>query len=237
MRCRLIAVCLLVACSTLMADDSAKLKDVQKKIAERAAKHHSVQYKMNMTTDMSQAGMSFKSNTDSTIKYVRKDDKMLSRMESTSVTEMKGSGMDQKTETKAMSVSDGEYSWSYNDTTKQAAKTKVQKQDKDLFDPSTAWEQFDVKAMDDEKVGDKNCWVLEMMPKNPMMKAQLDKSLTYYDQATGLMIKQVGYNPEGAVISTIIVTDIKIDEKIDPKEFVFTPPAGVTVQENPAHDN
>ncbi|MCB9852149.1 MAG: outer membrane lipoprotein carrier protein LolA [Phycisphaerales bacterium] len=239
MRCRLIAVCLLVACSVAMADNSEKLKEIQKKISERAAKHHSVQYKMNMSMDMSQAGMSIKSNTDATFKYMKKDDKMLVRQESTSVTEMKGNGMDQKTETKGTSVVDGEYSWSYSESQmgKTATKQKVRKQEQEPFDPSVGWDQFDVTPIADEKVGDKTCWVLEMTPKNPMMKAQMSKSVSYYDQATGLPVKQVAYTADGKVMSTMTVTDIKIDEKIDPKEFVFTPPAGVTVQDLSNSDN
>ncbi|MCA9256871.1 MAG: outer membrane lipoprotein carrier protein LolA [Phycisphaerales bacterium] len=232
MRYRMIAVCLLVACSTTMADESAKLKDIQKKITERAKKHNSVQYKMKMSMDMSQAGMSIKSETTSTIKYMKKDDKVLSRMESTTNMEMKGNGMDQKSETKSTSVVDGEYTWSYSETQgmKNASKSKVDK-NKDPFDPSAIWDEFDVTLKDDETIDGKKCWALEMTPKNPMLKQQMSKSVTYYDQESALMVKQIGYDPQGKVMTTMTVSDVKLNESIDPKTFTFTPPPGVEVQD------
>lgn len=230
MRYRLIAVFALVACSTLMADE--KLNDVKKKIAERTAKHNSVQQNMKITVDMSQAGMTMKSTTTSKSKYLKKDGKLLSRIESDSKTAITGP-MNQTTESKSLTVVDGEYMWTLSDSQgqKTVMKNAIPEEMKSPFDPGNAWEHFDVKVVDDDTVDGMKCWVLEMTPKDPMMKMQMSKALSYFDQKTGLMVKNVGYNSEGKVFSTMTVSDIKVDEKIDPKEFKFEPPAGVPVQE------
>lgn len=230
MRYRMIAVCILLVCPVVMAD--AKLDDVKKKIAERSAKHNSVQFKMEMTSDMSQPGMTMKSKSNSTMKYMKKGDKMLSRVEMNSVMVMKGP-MDQTVESKGTSVVDGEFMWSYSESmgNKSATKMKVPENQKNQFDPSAGWEQFHIALKDDEAVGDAKCWVIEMTPKDAALKAQMSKSVTYYDQKTGLMAKQIGYDGEGKVMSTMTVSDVKINEKIDPKVFTFTPPPGVQVQD------
>ena len=46
-----------------------------------------------------------------------------------------------------------------------------------------------------------------------------------------MSVKNVSYNGDGKVTSTTITTEVKIDEKVDPSQFVFKAPPGVTVQD------
>lgn len=228
MRFRLMAFCLLCVCSAAMADE--KLDDVKKKIAERTEKHNSVQFKMNTTADMAAAGMTMKSEAKA--KYLRKDKKLLWRMETTSEVTMTNAG-GQKMEQKGTIISDGEFMWSLNEMMgqKMATKMKVPENQPNPMDPQEGWEKFDITLTEDAKIGDYNCWVMEMVPKDAQTKTQMSKSVVSFDQKTGLMVKQVGYDAQGKVMSTTNVSDIKINEKLDPALFVFKAPEGVQVQD------
>src|SRR5690606_17354559 len=105
MRRTSIAVCFLFTCSAALAADS--LEDVKKKIGERNAKHDSVQYTMKMATDMSQEGMIVKTDSTSTMKYMKRDGKMLSRTETKSSMMYKMGEMEQKTDSESLIVVDG----------------------------------------------------------------------------------------------------------------------------------
>lgn len=232
MRIRLITVCVLVACSTLMADEAnKKVKEIQKKLVERAGKHHSVQYDMKMTADMHQQGMKMESDTKA--KYLRKDDKLLMRMDMDSTVTMGAGPNAQKMKQTSLMIMDGEFMWSLADMMgqKMATKMKIPENGQDPFKPDEGWEKFDIKALDDAKVGDMDCWVLEMTPKDPASKAKMSKSVNYYDQKTGLLVKQIGYNEKGEAIRSITVSNIEVDKKIDPKVFEFKAPEGVKVQD------
>lgn len=90
---------------------------------------------------------------------------------------------------------------------------------------------YTLKLLPDETVDGKPCYVIEMTPASPAMRATMGRMVSYYVKKTGLSIKGVSYDTKGKVSSTTITTDVKVDEKIDPSQFVFKAPAGVTVQD------
>jgi outer membrane lipoprotein-sorting protein len=230
MRFATIAVCVLVSCSTVFAADT--LEDVKKKITERNNKHNSIQYKMKMTSDISQDGMVMKTTSDAIVKYMKHDEKLMSHMDMTSNMTYKIAGTEQTTVTKGLTVVDGEYMWSVSEMQgqKYATKMKIPKEQKSI-DPSVGWEGYELKLLPDAKIDGLTCWVIEMTPTLEQIKAQLGKSVASYDQDTGLMVSNIGYDSAGKEISKVTVTDIKVNEKMDPKIFKFTPPEGVTVQD------
>ena len=185
-----------------------------------------------MATDMSQEGMVVKTDSTSTMKYMKRDGKMLSRTETKSSMMYKMGEMEQKTDSQSLIVVDGEHMWSLTDTQgqKNATKTKVSEAQQQT-DPTVGWEHFNVKLLPEEKVDGKACWAIEMTPKQGEAHAMNNRTVSYYDKETGLPLKTIGFDDKGKEVTTITISDIKINEKIDPKLFKFEAPAGVEVHD------
>jgi len=103
------------------------------------------------------------------------------------------------------------------------------------FDGETTFQALEkfytLKLLPDETVDGKPCHVIEMIPTDPAMRASMGRTVSYHDKKTGVSIKNVSYDGDGKVTSTTLTTNIKIDEKVDPAQFVFKAPPGVTVQD------
>lgn len=228
MRLATIAVCVLVSCSTVFAADT--LDEVKKKISERVEKHNSVQYTMLTKMNIDQQGMVMTSTSTGKMRYLKHEGKLLSRMEMDSKSVTKFGGNETKMDSKMMQVVDGEYAWTLSETMgkKNCTKSKVDKLQKTM-DPFAAWTEVDAKLLPDETVDGKACWVIEMTPKQMNPMAPSGKSTHAFDKETGLMIRMIGMDQTGKEMTRTTVTDIKLNEKLDPKSFTFTPPEGVTV--------
>lgn len=231
---------LIVSAATAKAD---ALADVQKGIHDKIVKLTSFSYKMKMVSETNDPNFSNKTQADATIAYVKKDAKILYRVEMTTKMVMKMQDNETKTDSKSLSIFDGDFVYSYSESNgvKQATKSK--------FDPSTNTDPFDqlklfkeqekqfaFKVLPDETVDGKPCWVLEMTPKDEQMRAYVGKMVACYDKETGITLKTTNYDAKGKATGTTTMSDIKTNISIPPEQFRFTPPPGVEVTDTTKTD-
>lgn len=97
-----------------------------------------------------------------------------------------------------------------------------------LLDPKNRYpkDQFEQKLLPDEDVDGAKAWVIEMIPKQKRFDRDPAKTRVWFDQKTGVEIKNVDYNDAGKVQETRTFKDVKINEKIDPAQFKFDLPPG-----------
>lgn len=238
---RIAAIALAVCAVTAVAVRAETIDEVKKKIHEKVSKYKSIQYTLEMKTDMDTPQFKMSSTTRQTAQFVNKGDKILARMESETSSTQKMGEQENKQEVKSLDVCDGNFWYSMADQggEKTATKRKADvKKEGNPFDPQNGFKQmeehFDVKLMPDETVNGKPAWVFEMKlkPGNPAA-SMMGRALAYYDKETGVSLKGVSFDPAGKPTSTSTTTDVKIDADIPADRFVFKAPEGVTVQEMP----
>ncbi len=232
--------CVAVLSLAIFAAPAARgesLDDVKKAIASKYKDYKTLQYKSRTTSNMEYGeGMSMKSETDMTLHYQRKDEKTIqSRMEMKSKSVQKTGDNEVKMDTTMLVVSDGQFVWTLSDYagTKTATKAKVDPVQQDVFDQDKFFKQqeemYSLKLLPDATVDGKPCYVIEMTPKQEMIKQSISKMLQYYDKKTGVALKSITYDAKGKESGTMVVTDLKVDESIPADKFQFKAPAGVEV--------
>jgi len=90
--------------------------------------------------------------------------------------------------------------------------------------------QFDFKGVAEDTIDGRKMYVLEGTAKPDQPRAILLSKVKYYlDQEQMLFRRMVAYDKEGNEFSRFDLTNVKINEEIDPKLFEYTPPAGARV--------
>lgn len=219
--------------------NAASLEEIEKQIVAAAEKIQSYTADTTMVMDMDQPGMSVKSIGKGIMEYMRKGDKALMRIENESSTTTKLGEQEQKLERKELTVMDGEFAYTLTDdgTRKSATKMKLdpthrQVASKEMFE--VLKKDADVKALDDEKIDGTDCYVLEITPKQKV--AAGGKTKQWYAKETGILIKTITMTPDGKPMHTMIVSNIKMNPKIDAERFTFKAPEGVEVVDISAMD-
>ncbi|HPF38216.1 MAG TPA: hypothetical protein P5081_00600 [Phycisphaerae bacterium] len=91
-------------------------------------------------------------------------------------------------------------------------------------------DEFEQKLLPVEELEGAKAWVIEMIPKKEKtLQRDPAKTRVWFDQKTGVEIKNVDYDDTGKVQETRIFRDIRINEEIDPGRFKFEPPEGENV--------
>jgi len=222
------------------------LESVEQKIAERMSTHKSIRFKQKSVTDMTTPQMQMKSESESTACYVRRPENRYAwRVESRIrlVRKVKDQPEEKEDGTSLM-ISDGRIMYMLNEGrgNRTAAKTRIDPaRDANPFDAKSMFKQarkyFDLKLLPDEKVEGAECWVIESTPKKEEegpespARAALGRSISYYDKNTGVVLKSLGYDQDGKLVSTSTVSEVKLNESIPDEQFVFKAPPGVEVMD------
>ena len=205
------------------------IDDVSKKIVEASKKIKSYSAKSRVVTKMSQQGFSMTSTMVGTSEMLRKGDEYLFRNEMKGTTENVIAGNTTKQESSTLVISDGKYTYTLTESAgmKQAFKTKSEKTE---IDPLKMWrENGTLKLLPDTSINGKKVWVIEVTPKQTIPGQ--GKTVMYFSQKHGQMVKSVVLSDKGEPMTTVEITEIQIDPKIDASRFVFKAPPGVTVTE------
>lgn len=211
--------------TTAVAAFGDTLEEVEKKVIAAARKVTSVQGKMTTKMEMMAPGYETVSDTKGTVAYVRKGEKTLYRMQMETSSKTKMGDQEMKQESTSLMICDGEIIYTLSDTAGQKTVTKIKATPEELgFKAMRA--NADLKLLPDDKVDDKPVYVIESTPKG---QSGAGKTLSYYQQDTGFMVKSVSFSPDGRPLSTTMFTDLKFDEKLSADQFEFKVPAGVQV--------
>ncbi len=231
MRMRMFRTCLIVSAlvigGTVVKGET--IDDVEKKIAELTKKVDSVTGKSTTVTKMDNGGFSMTSTMTGTMEMQRKGDEFLMRTEITGVTETTVGENTTKQEGTTLVINDGTYTYTLTDNggVKNAFRVKSQKQS---TDPLQAMKEMGtIKLVGEEKVDSFKVWAIEMDAKQKMPGQ--GRTIMYFDQKTGQMVKMISYSDKGEPMTTMTVSELKINQPVKADRFIFKAPAGVEVME------
>jgi outer membrane lipoprotein-sorting protein len=241
-RTLIVAIAIVIGSApSVRADDKAE--EVQKKIHEKVSKYKSLSFKSMTIIETASPELSSRSTTEQACEYLRKDAKtILTRFDNKSHSVTKVGDQQYKNESTMTSIFDGEFQYGLIDNQGSKMATKQRPYPGGLVDPFDPLPQFRamekthrVKLLPDDKIAGKTAWVMEIGPKTPTSRPAGDakgesggeRIVNSYDKDTGVLIKTVSYDAAGKVSSTTTMSDIKVNDKIDPERFKFKAPEGV----------
>jgi outer membrane lipoprotein-sorting protein len=237
---RVVGMALIVVLGCAFSARAAEtIESLTKKIGEQTAKYKSLQYNMHSVNEAQ--AMVGKSTMDGQFQAMRKGDKTLSRMDTKSRSSMKmGDQPEQTQEYTSTMINDGEFMYTITDTGGQKMAMKMKPDPKmagsDPLDSESAFKamgkDFNLKVLPDAAVEGKDAWVVEATPKDTKSPNMvLAKMVSYYDKKSGLPVKSLGYDKDGKVINTMVISDVKTNADIPAERFVFKAPPGVEVMD------
>lgn len=169
--------------------------------------------------------------------YVRADGKRMMRFERTETTNI-ASGALPPTTKSMLTIFDGEYT-TVQTTIRSLVIAKRMKKVEDLpaFGGRAMLDRMlgenDVKRLDPEKdedvVEEVEGRAVVSFEARPKRKGRVARSVYVFFEETGVLARMESFNDEGERLSLLTTTGVKTDTDIDPKRFVYTPPAGVNV--------
>jgi outer membrane lipoprotein-sorting protein len=224
------AVAILGYCSLALAADD--LQAVQKKICEAWGKHKSMSAKVDYSNHMEMAGTVMDQKGTGTHEFLRKGDKAMTRTELKTQMVTKTGDQENKMETQVTMIVDGDFAYTLSEVAGQKSATKSKIAQSMSADPKDNFEwyakQYQLKLLPDETIDGKKAYAIEATAKDKAA-AQEFKSVMYYLQDSGFLVKQVGFDTAGKPNSTVTFSDIKLDPDLNPDRFVFKAPPDVTV--------
>lgn len=206
---------------------------VEKKVIELFGQYDSMTYKVTMTLNANMGGMTITSKGEGISEYMKKGDKTLFRQEMAIDTE-NPMNPDQPSTSNSTIVCDGEFVYTLQErgSIRQAFKQNIADVDsapggKMMFDYLN--KHGDLKLLPSEKINGEEFYVIEVTLKQTNPMGVPAKRKRYISKNTGLPAKLEMFGPDGKVMMTITMSDVKINPKTDPSRFVFKAPEGVEV--------
>ncbi len=223
---------------------ASTLEAVKKEIHDKVSKYRSIRYTLKSRSELEAIQITSNSEVEVKSEYLRKGDKVLSRVETHSKGHQKIGAEEKDAEMTIVTIDDGRFNYTVTETKTERHAVKTLSGvgvGASPMNPMAVFKQaeriFDTKLLPDETVDGKPVYVIEMTPKTDALKRRVGRTLSYYDKKTGLSIKTLVYNGLGTVMTTTIMTDIRINGDLSPDRFVFKPPAGVTVVDATSRSN
>lgn len=215
-----------VAAATTIEEVEKSLMDARNKVKSYTAKT-----KMVQDVDLG-GGNKMQSTMDGTIEWMRKGDKFLYRNDNKGMMTQNMSGQENKMESNATMISDGDFMYTLTEQMGQKHAFKAPVDPNISGDAKVMFaalrEDSNLKVLPDEKVDGADAYVIEAMPKEAQ-GSPMSKTLFYFRKDNGMMVKNEAFDDKGKKIFTTTTTDIKMNTEIPAERFVFKAPAGVEV--------
>jgi outer membrane lipoprotein-sorting protein len=210
------------------------IEGVEKHLAGVTKKVTSFKANRHTATDIDMGGAKSVVDDKGTYEMVVKDGKSLWRVESKTTSTVDAGGQKMTTETKGIMVCDGKFVWSLSETMgqKMVTKMKMAEENNALVSESffaSMKKDYKLKLLPDATVEGKTAFVIEA---TPIKRSESEGATTYYIlKDTAITAKTVTTDAAGKPITTMTLTDIKINASVPATRFTFTPPPGVQVMD------
>jgi outer membrane lipoprotein-sorting protein len=223
---------------TLLAFPAAAMAEetidtVEKKIIELFNQYDSITYKVTMTLDANMGGMIITSKGEGISEYMKKGDKTMFRQEMTITTE-NPMNPGQSMPSSSMKICNGEFVYTLQErgSMRQAFKQNIADVDsapggRMMFNYLN--KHGDLKLLPGEKINGEEVYVIGVTLKQADSMGVPTKRKRYISKKTGVPVKLEMFGPDGKVMMTVTMSDVKINPKIDPSRFVFKAPEDVEV--------
>ena len=210
------------------------LEGVENRLTGATNKVTSFKANRYTATDINMSGVKSITDDKGTYEMLVKDGKPLWRVDSKTISNVDAGGQKMKTETTGLMVCDGKFIWSLTDTMGQKMVTKMKIADEHAALAGASFfasmkKNYKLKLLPDETIEGKSAFVIEA---TPIKRSESDGTTTYYIlKDTALTVKTVTTDASGKPITTMRLSDIKINVSIPANRFTFTPPQGVQVMD------
>lgn len=87
-----------------------------------------------------------------------------------------------------------------------------------------------LKLLPEAKVDGVSCFAIEATPINPHPNLP-SRVVFHFDKSKSILVKMEGFNASGETTVSMTLTDVKLNPKLDPARFTYTPEPGVNVTE------
>ena len=204
-----------------------ELRKVERKLLEQVPKFTSFSAVMSVKVDYSSTISWDRSEGRGTVEYLIKGDQILSRLEMTSESTATVGTAETKTRDVHTLYGDGKYVYDVGESNETKLAFKMNSDPMQIAVPTPAlfevWRsQYEAKVLPDEKLDGKDVWVIELRPKDTY-KTPAARMVSYYRKDLPLLVKTVSYDKFDKPFQWTLVTDIKVNPKLDPERFVFKP--------------
>jgi len=210
------------------ADDLAA---VETKIVDAWQKHKTIAAKMKTERVLSIRGMDTEAHVEGRYELLNTGEKILFRMVSKTRSVVRLGDHERRSEQQSTMVLDDKYVYTLVSTDGKDRATKENFSSDRSPNPKAQLEMlhkaFTLKLLPEEEVDGQKTYVIEALAKET--GPQRVSRQVYHFRHDGILVKQVVYGPDGKVMQTTTITDIKLNNKLTPADFVFEPPPGVPV--------
>ncbi len=208
---------------------AATIEEVEKELTAATKKIKSAKGTVKMDMSGSFQGIEVSSISESTIELLRDGETFMSRNEGTVKSVQKMAGNEVKHDAKFLTICDGKFTYSLSESEGQKNATKS----KATNPMDLPWSNYknnpELKVLPDEKVAGAECFVVEMKVDQGMPGMSMDKMVFYCRKDCGMMVKNIGYLPDGKVLMTSELTNFELNASVPASRFVFEAPEGVNV--------
>lgn len=228
----------LLSCSTAAAADD--IEKIEKDILKKWDDVKSVAAKVKMSINMEINGSKMKVDGDGTYELLRRDDRSAFRLEmKQNMLLTPPNSADMKLESSMMTIDDGEALYTLTEQLGRKNAIKSKRQGVTASDLKRTFEtlktDYTLKVAPDAKVGEEDCHAIEATLKDPAKRPSAPggmgvpsaKTVLYFSKKTGLMLKRAELSDKGEELQSLVMSDVKLNEKIEKDRFEFKLPEGV----------
>jgi outer membrane lipoprotein-sorting protein len=212
-----------------------ELAAVEKQILKKWQEHRSMRAKLTQTeTTVAKENQATKRG-EGTYAFLRKGDQIMSRFEMKSTMELKVGDQTMKFDFATLRVCDGKHTYELTErvgkqTARKSRPDPMRAADLKTF-LATLRATSNLKLLAEQTVNDQAAFVLESTPKSKLPGRRQRTMVYYFSKEHGVLLKEEARGKDGKVVQSTAYTDLEFDVKIDPKQFKFEAPEGVTVQD------
>ena len=220
--------------TTSSADAERSMESVEHAILERWGSWKSLTADITMDVDVFRGPYHTVNTSIGEIRYLRKDDKQLFRMDLYSDQKHSMDGKEMMTNVESITrIADGTFFYTLTDSQGQRAAIKENLTPMHVaIDSRAVFERLhrvnELRLLPDEEIDGEKVYVVEAMPKRAG-RGGPRKTVRYFSQSNGVMLKRIAYNAEGVATSTLQLSKLKLNPEVDPKVFEFELPEGVNL--------
>lgn len=234
---RLSLLCCAAAVFSLVSGAvAATVDEVEKEIIQAQGKLKSYSAFTETRQDLEIGrGIRMKGESKGPMEWKQQGSKYLYRIEMKGTSVTTTGGEEKKSKANTLIVCDGDFMYTLIDTDgqKMAIKSRVDPTQagdaKGLF---TMWRKgFILMVLPDEKVDGKECYVLELTPREKKEGEPSFRQKCWFRKDVGLPVKMVSFGKDDKPMMTTTMTDIKTDVEFKPERFKFELPDGVQLMD------
>lgn len=224
------------------AGPTESVESVEAKLVDLWSKVDSYSAVLDLTAKVGQGSMPMSIHGSGALDYMKKDGRMLCRIEGVASI----SGGPQAMDVTLLMVSDGNDMFFQMDTMGKPMVMKMKAPPTPEFTPDigkTLFEElhkgFDVKLLPEETLDGMKAYVFQLTPKKdqaaavpmPGIPGGFGGIRAYFTKDIIAQVKMVASDASGAPLMTLAWKDIKANAGLAPERFKYAPPAGVKVMD------